>query len=89
MDHLPIALARRLTNSTSGLDRFTKAGCGTHFVNDVIRSFDLHLDPTKKQVRSNTGFAHFETSNPENIPLETLNSEFPFVFSRTVSSPST
>jgi hypothetical protein len=40
-------------------------------------------------VRSITGFAYFETSNPENIPLETLRSEFPVVFSRTVSGPST
>jgi hypothetical protein len=30
-----------------------------------------------------------EAPSTENIPLETLSSEFPFVFSRTVSGPST
>jgi hypothetical protein len=49
----------------------------------------IYAPTHKEQVRSNTGFAYFETSNPENIPLETLRSEFPVVFSRTVSGPST
>jgi hypothetical protein len=79
-----IALARKLTTEL----RFTKAVHGTHFVDDLIRSFDLHPNSQRDKRGPNTGFAYFETSNLENISLETSTSEFPVVFSRTVSGPS-
>jgi len=80
-----IALARKLTSSTSLHER-----CPWHtFCRRSDQVFWSTPLLTKNKCDPNTGFACVETSNPENIPLETSRSEFPFVFSRTVSGPST
>ena len=84
-------LARKLTNYQTVPDSSIPSRQlphGTTLVGDLIRSL-IYALLTKNKCGPNTGFAYFETSNPENIPLETLRSEFPFVFSRTVSGPST
>jgi len=80
-----IVLARKLTSSTSLHELWPWHRFCRRF-DQVFWSTPLL---TEDKCGPNTGFAYFETSNPENIPLETSRTEFPFGFSRTVSGPST
>lgn len=58
------------------------------FLEDAARSF--HHVSTRRRIKEVENMDSRTSKAPsiEKIPLETLNSEFPFVFSRTVSGPS-
>jgi hypothetical protein len=92
MDHVKIVLARRLTNYQTFLIARSPRGQLTHgttLVNDAAGRF---IAPQLEEETSEVENMDSRTSkapSTENIPLETLRSEFPFVFSRTVSGPST
>ena len=90
MDHFKIILARRLTNYQTLPNSSITSRTVNSWHNSCRRSDQVFWSTPLLTTKCgpNSGFAYFETSNPENIPLETSTSEFPFVFSRIASGPS-